>query len=515
MRKITFVLLSLLLLYPVVSQQSYSLSKFAATSTSSTSTSSTSTSSLTEYETFLESINPQLAMSTKDYIVTSGDIYTLAFAAGSTPVQYIIPVDTSYKIRIANLAVIDASNKTFSELKNQVESLIQKNYPMSGVQFALTSAAVFKVNIMGEVLMSDEVQLWALTRLSNVVDKYLTDFSSIRDVTIKSSNGNTKIYDLFKAIRYGDLTQNPYLRPDDTIIINRAVKKIKVSGQVERPNTYQLLKDENLYELINNYSSGLTIQADTSRIEIIKNSDVQDVKGEKVYITKQQIQDNYKLNNFDEVYIPSLEESELKIIIEGAIVDTTQSTVITNESENADTQITNRVSISYKKGSTYNSIIHENSKLFSSISDIDNSYIIRNNTIIPLNIRGILYDEKYTETLQLENMDTVIIPAKQYFITVIGAVTTPGRYEYVPDRTYDYYVGLAGGFDKDKNIFDNVKIVDSKGNKYSKKDFIKPEMTITATSNSVKYYISEVSTYVVTILTILSSCLSLYAIFKE
>ena len=84
----------------------------------------------------------QLAMSRADYPVTAGDIYALAFSVGSSPVTYSIPLDSSYKLRIANLGVINANGLTFLELKDQVTKIVQKNYPMGGVQFVLTAPAV-------------------------------------------------------------------------------------------------------------------------------------------------------------------------------------------------------------------------------------------------------------------------------------------------------------------------------------------------------------------------------------
>ena len=111
----------------------------------------------------------QLAMSESSYPVTAGDVYTLAFAAGATPVSYSIPVDSTYKIRIANLGVIDCKNLTYLQLKNMVTGIVQKNYPMGGVQFVLTSPATFRVTITGEVVKTVQKNAWALTRLSTFI----------------------------------------------------------------------------------------------------------------------------------------------------------------------------------------------------------------------------------------------------------------------------------------------------------------------------------------------------------
>ena len=176
------------------------------------------------------SASVQLAMADPDFRVTAGDVYTVAYAAGSNAVQYSILVDSTYKIRVANLAVIDASGKTFLELKKQVEDIVTKNYPMSGVQFVLTDPSIYTVIVKGEVKRTQERKAWALTRLSQVISGNTTGLSSTRDIIVTSANGKIKTYDLFKATRYGDLSQNPYVRPGDVITLKKAERIVSISG---------------------------------------------------------------------------------------------------------------------------------------------------------------------------------------------------------------------------------------------------------------------------------------------
>ena len=134
----------------------------------------------------------QMAMSNTDYMVTAGDIYSLNYSANGIAVSYTIPVDPTYKIRVSNLAVLDASGKSFITLKQQVEEIVMKNYPMSGVQFVLLNPASFKVIVKGEVRATAEKQAWALSRLSSIIAGTTTPYSSIRDVTITSRNGKKR-----------------------------------------------------------------------------------------------------------------------------------------------------------------------------------------------------------------------------------------------------------------------------------------------------------------------------------
>ena len=116
--------------------------------------------------------NPQLAMSTKGYPVTAGDVYTLAFAVGGSTVTTIITVDRTYKVRVANLAVLDVYGMTYAQLKSQVEAIVIKNVPMSGVQFVLTTPAVFTVTVSGEVKETRTRQALSLIHISEPTRPY-------------------------------------------------------------------------------------------------------------------------------------------------------------------------------------------------------------------------------------------------------------------------------------------------------------------------------------------------------
>ncbi|MDR2094353.1 MAG: SLBB domain-containing protein, partial [Treponema sp.] len=271
--------------------------------------------------------NARLALSTPDYPVTAGDVYTLAYLAGSQAVDYTVTVDTGYRIRVSNLAVINAAGKTYNELKAQVESVVTANYPMSGVQFVLKAPAVFKVRVKGEVTVAGEVSAWALTRLSSL-SGHATSYGSLRDVLVTSSNGVTKNYDLFKARRLGDMGQDPYLRPNDVVTFNRAERRVMVSGAVERPGAYQLLGGENLKELVDGYGNGFTAVADKTRMVLVRYNAGESVSGDRVLLKEKDYLDDIPLFDLDSITVPDITDlrpamtvnrEERRITLEGAV----------------------------------------------------------------------------------------------------------------------------------------------------------------------------------------------------
>jgi protein involved in polysaccharide export with SLBB domain len=251
--------------------------------------------------------NVQLAVSNPDYLVTVGDVYTLTYIVNSAPVVYTIMVDSSYMVRISYLGTINAAGKTFRQLKREAEAIVSNNHPLSGVQLALTRPGVFRVFVTGEVAAAAEITAWAMERLASLT-RLTTPFASLRNVTVKSAGGRVRNYDIFKAEREGDLSQNPYLRPDDVVTFNRLERRVTIRGAVERPGVYQLLANENLKDLIETYACGLTPMADKTRMELLRYSGIFSPAGEKIALTDSNIRDNLVLHNYDVVTIPDVSE---------------------------------------------------------------------------------------------------------------------------------------------------------------------------------------------------------------
>ena len=371
-----------------------------------------------------------LAMSNPDYMVTAGDVYQLAYAAGTTPVNYPIIIDTTYKMRVANLSVIDVYGKTFPEVKALVEQIITRNYPMSGLQFTLEKPASFMVKVDGEVSTAGEKKAWALTRLSDVVGSFYTAYSSTRTVTVTSSSGKKKVYDLFEAKRNGNLAQNPYVRPGDHITIQRAERKVTIDGAVERPGSYELLSGENLKELVEKYASGLTLFADVNRIELTRYNGSMNEVGDKYFYKEEAITSNIALNDHDSISIMSLQDLIPVMFMEGAVFQSTalDDARLDRTELAAPEDTANRVTVRFIEGENYGSLVRRNRNLLTAASDTQKASIIRKGVIIPFDINPLLYDSNYYTDEIVQPYDVLLIPFRQYFV-IDGEVTSTGEIE--------------------------------------------------------------------------------------
>jgi len=165
-------------------------------------------------------------------------------------------------------------------------------------------------------------------------------------------------------------------------------------------------------------------------------------------------------------------------------------------------QAAQRLPFTFYPGETLSSAVQKLRPQFSAVSDLQSSYIQRGEERIAVDINKLLYGKDFSADKPLVSGDTVIVPFRQFFVSVAGAVKTPGRYPYVPDRGWDYYVNLAGGIDESKNSGQRLTILSVSGQKQPKSGIIQPEDSIMVAQNSLLYYFGEVAPIITSIVSV-------------
>ena len=132
---------------------------------------------------------------------------------------------------------------------------------------------------------------------------------------------------------------------------------------------------------------------------------------------------------------------------------------------------------------------------------VDSTYKIRIANLALIDCKGLTF-------IELKNK-VISVVQKNY---PMGAVYQPGRYPYIPDRNWDYYIGLAGGFIKEKNAASSDLITDVHGNEHKKDEFILPEMTIEAKTNSGLYYFNQYAPVITTLLSAISTSITIMVV---
>jgi hypothetical protein len=238
--------------------------------------------------------------------------------------------------------------------------------------------------------------------------------------------------------------------------------------------------------------------------------------GEKIFLTLRHIETNYGLRHLDNIYIPTITDLMPVMFVEGAVRSTGRPEVTSASLSNLEREdapnVSTRLTVRFNLGENYASLVQRNQGWFSSVSDTQNAYIIRGEGRIAVNLNPMVYDMNYRSDYYVEEDDTLVVPFRQYFVTVAGSVAAPGRYPYIPDRTWEYYVALAGGFVRERNSGESVVIQDIYGKRLTKRDIITPETIITARTNGCLYHFGQWGPVVTTVLSIVSGLITVLAV---
>ena len=419
------------------------------------------------------------AISNPFYPVTPGDTFRLVYLDGMKTVTLDLQADDQVSVAIPGLGTIEGKGLTFQELRQQIVSMVQTYHSYSNPQVVFIGTGSFTVSAVGEVVGTRIVPAWGLSRLSEVV-KSASPYASSREVEITSVDGTTKTYDLYKALRKGELAQDPLLKSGDVVRLKRAQKLVILGGNVYQSGTYQLLSQDTLSSLISSYGGGVLGGSDVQNIRLQRyNSEtgIWDVK----YIDL--VKDpSFVLQNLDHVIVDTLTPSMQSVTIEGAVAtseafDTLSSTALVGYTSG-------RIFYQFYPGETLKQMLSSISPRLMTVSDLDGAYLLRNGEKIPVKAQQILYGTNDQGSMRLESGDTFLIPFNQRFVTVSGAVVRSGIFAYVPDKGINYYIALAGGLSDDATYPTSIGVYGPDGKKQDNSDPIQPESTITVAKNS-------------------------------
>ncbi len=437
------------------------------------------------------------AISNPAYPVTPGDMLTLSYTEGKTLVSLTLRVGGDNRLSIPNFGTVDGIGKTLEQFVKDIEQTVTTYLPFSSPRVSLLSTGAFTVLVKGEVSAATEVSAWGLSRLAEVVG-LATSFASARNVEILSSSGKRTTYDLYKALREGDITQNPLIRPGDVVTFSRANRIVVLSGEVLRPGIYQPLQQETLSDVINTYGGGILPNGDASSI-VVERAGSMEVS--KVDLATQK---SFALRHMDVVRVEPVMRSTASVIVEGAI------SVVDGQSVSTIPASSGRLYYQFYPNETVDSMILALADRFTTTSDLLNAYIQRGPDIIAIDAQSILIGSAKEETaLLLHPGDKFVVPFNQMFVTVAGGVLKPGVYPYVPNKEASYYINLAGGFDKTKNRNSKYAILDKFGEKVDKNAVILPENIITAEMNTFNAINGQTLATTVTIVGLVATILSI------
>ena len=222
-------------------------------------------------------------------------------------------IDLSGNIVIPDIGAVNIVNLPLSVANKKISAIVSEKFVGTESFLSVRKASLRKISIVGAVNNPGTYIVNPFISLSESI-KYasgLKENASIRTIVVKDYLGNSKEYDLYNLLVFGDRASDANLKNGDTVVINATSNFVEINGGVHRPMIYEYKKSDTYMDLIN-FALGLNKDGVEKNISSVKISD-NEVSSSKINLSN-------KVGNYllEEIFVGTSVVSEDKgIFIDG------------------------------------------------------------------------------------------------------------------------------------------------------------------------------------------------------
>jgi len=345
-------------------------------------------------------------------------------------------ISTEGRIIIDRLGPIYLSGMTVKEANAYVQKKFAEVYAGIGdgtaqIQLTLGQIRTIQINVMGEVAVPGTYSISSLASVFHALYSAggVNKIGSLRSIGLYRNNQLLRTLDVYEFLLNGKLNEDIRMTDGDVIIVPPYISLVDISGNVKRPMSYELKKNETIADLIN-YAGGFTGDAYTKKVRVTRNTDGQN----QIFTVEESDFGSFKLRDKDVLTISSgLDMFENRVEILGAVyrpgyyeigqrINTIKDLVFAADSVRGDAFL-NRAILTREKDDFTTEVLSVDlgSILFGSGQDIT----LRKNDM--------LYVPSVNDLKEYGNF------------VIFGAVARPGSYKYSENTTLEDLLVQAGG----------------------------------------------------------------------
>ena len=203
------------------------------------------------------------------YVLGEGDeVHISIFGSSQTEIHQRIAADGS--IQPAGSSKIFLKGMTMAQARKAIQSKLASHYSFREDQIAvtITTARTVQVSIYGEVGVQGGFTLSALNSVFNALAAAggPSEMGSVREIQLSRGGKNTKL-DLYTYMTKPDQKIQYDIQNGDVIFVPIAQNVVSISGAVNRPMRYEMVKGEGLKQLIE-YAGGLVYNAYMDYVQV-------------------------------------------------------------------------------------------------------------------------------------------------------------------------------------------------------------------------------------------------------
>jgi protein involved in polysaccharide export with SLBB domain len=415
------------------------------------------------------------------YYVGPSDVFSVNIWL-SPPVSYQLTVTPEGTLIIPTVGEVHVADLKLSEAKERATAEIRKRYSAGRPSVTLLIPRPIVVMVTGNVLNPGSYTLASYNRVDKAVEQANTPqrnqeqwqvdnvlrSMSLRNIRVTRKDGSIVPADITKFLATREDRWNPYLREGDVIVVPRHDFRrdvVGVYGAVNVPGRFEYVRGDSVKDLIR-IAYGFTSQAITDSVELARMS----LDGERltsVILDGNAVHDgtaaDIPVEPGDRLIVrgrPDL-RGDYFVLVEGEVQhpgvypisrNRTRLSAVVAAAGGFTEYASLRTATLVRQSLESNEV--ELERLESQrggVSAEDSSYYYLETSlrlrkeIVTVDFVRLFANGDTTADVVLRELDRVVVPSVKSTIYVFGQVVTPGHVPFEAGRTYDFYVGAAGG----------------------------------------------------------------------
>lgn len=210
------------------------------------------------------------ARASEAYVLGPGDVVSVSIW-GASILNTRQEIGKEGYIQPAGMRRITLTGLKVSEAEQLLKGIYKQRAVFNEQDFAFTvvSARAINVNIFGEVDINGTFNISALNTAFNalIAAGGPSDIGSVRNIKLNRPGMKPKTLDVYEFLKNPIIANEFYLQENDFIHVPVAEKVVTIKGEINRPQNYELVKDEGLTALIN-FAGGLKNNASVANVQI-------------------------------------------------------------------------------------------------------------------------------------------------------------------------------------------------------------------------------------------------------
>jgi protein involved in polysaccharide export with SLBB domain len=347
-------------------------------------------------------------------------------------------INRNGQIYLEEIGNISLAGKKFGESVASMKRRLAKYYSSLSRNKAYLDISLGKIRSV-RVFIAGQVKkpgIFNVTADASVLDLLglvngPNDVGSMRNIYIMSQDKLRKSMDLYPFFTSGNI-QNTEIRllNNDIIFVQPMGNRVYLDGAINIPAIYELKNDETIEDLIS-FAGGFREDAYRTNISITR---INENYEQKILNIDFDVSSSFNLKNGDKVYVHQVQkETRNYVQVNGPIFGPSI--------------------FGYEKGMTLLTLFSKIDSV-SADANLERVEITRtdereNKSVFSVNLAAIFSGEN--SDISLKQSDVIIFYRKNElnrkgFVSIIGAVQKPGKYEFANNISVNSLIHMAGGY---------------------------------------------------------------------